>query len=134
LLIPLAHGDLIIPLLAAAWLGFGFCAVVYNVTGISLVQASTPDRMLGRMTASRRFIVFGIGPIGLLTGGALGTSLGLRETIWIGAIGASLAFLPLLASPIPRIKNIADAEALTMKDPLLADPPLTPPTPGTDAP
>ena len=121
LLIPLARDDLIIPLLAAAWLGFGFCAVVYNVAGISLMQAITPDRILGRMTASRRFVVFGIGPLGMLAGGALGTSLGLRETLWIGAAGASLAFIPLLASPIPRIKNIGDAEALTGTTEPLAD-------------
>jgi len=53
LLIPLASGDLAIPLLVASGLGFGFCVVVYNVTGISLMQAITPDRMLGRMNASK---------------------------------------------------------------------------------
>lgn len=132
LLLPLARGDLTIPLLAAGWIGFGFCAVVYNVAGISLMQAITPNRMLGRMTASRRFIVFGINPLGMLVGGTLGTNVGLRETLWIGATGASLAFLPLLLSPIPRIKDVADAEELVETDPLLADPPTPTPTPGTD--
>jgi len=116
LLIPLAGGDLVIPMLVGAALGFGFCAVVYNVAGISLMQAITPDRMLGRMTATRRFIVFGIGPIGMLAGGALGTTLGLRETIWIGAIGASVAFVALLPSPIPAIKTVEDAERLVDVD------------------
>jgi len=110
LLIPLASGDLAIPLLVASGLGFGFCVVVYNVTGISLMQAITPDRMLGRMNASRRFIVWGVIPLGMLLGGVLGSNLGLRETLWIGAIGNSLAFVPLLVSPIWSIKTIADAE------------------------
>ena len=112
LLIPLASGDLAIPLLVASGLGFGFCVVVYNVTGISLMQAITPDRMLGRMNASRRFIVWGVIPLGMLLGGVLGSSLGLRETLWVGAIGNSLAFVPLLASPMWSIKTIADAEEL----------------------
>ncbi len=112
LLIPLASGDLVIPMLIASGLGVGFCAVVYNVTGISLMQAITPDRMLGRMNASRRFIVWGVIPLGMLLGGALGSTLGLRETLWVGAIGASLAFIPLLASPIWRIKTISDGEQL----------------------
>ncbi len=110
LFIPLASGDLVIPLLVASGLGFGFCVVVYNVTGISLMQAITPDRMLGRMNASRRFIVWGVIPLGMLLGGVLGSNLGLRETLWIGAIGNSLAFIPLLASPMWSIKTIADGE------------------------
>lgn len=113
LLIPLSGGNVVVPLLVAAALGYGFCAVVYNVVGISLMQAITPDRMLGRMTATRRFIVFGIGPIGMLAGGALGTSLGLRETMWVGAVGASVAFIALLPSPIPGLRMVEDAEALT---------------------
>jgi MFS family permease len=112
LLLPLARGDYVIPLLVLGSLGFGFCALVYNVAGISLMQAITPDRMLGRMTASRRFVVFGINPLGALAGGALGTGLGLRETMWIAALGASVAFVALLPSPIPRVRTVADAENL----------------------
>ena len=59
--------------------------------------------MLGRANASRRFVVWGVIPIGGLAGGALGSSIGLRPTLLIGAIGAALSFLPLLASPLRRI-------------------------------
>jgi len=111
-LIPLASERLVIPLLVASGVIFGFCAVVYNVVGISLMQAITPDRMLGRMTASRRFVVFGVIPLGMLAGGALGTTIGLRETMWIGAVGSSLCFLALFASPIRQVRTVADAEQL----------------------
>ena len=106
------------PLLVASGGIFGFCAVVYNVVGISLMQAITPDRMLGRMTASRRFVVFGVIPLGMLAGGTLGTNMGLRETMWIGAVGSSLCFLALLASPIRRIRTVADAERLVGVEPV----------------
>jgi hypothetical protein len=74
--------------------------VVYNVTGISLMQAITPDRLLGRMNASRRFVDWGVIPLGGLAGGVLASQVGLRAAIWVGAIGASVAFVPLLFSPV----------------------------------
>jgi MFS family permease len=125
LLVPLARDALVIPLLVASGVLFGFCAVVYNVVGISLVQAITPDRMLGRMTASRRFVVFGVIPLGMLAGGTLGTNIGLRETMWIGAIGSSLCFLALLVSPIRQIRTVADAEQLVGIKPTAAGLPQT---------
>lgn len=48
LLIPLARGGYAIPFIVVAQLVYGFCAIGMNVNGISLVQAITPDRMLGR--------------------------------------------------------------------------------------
>jgi len=112
LLIPLASGSLAIPLLVSAQLVFGFSALVGNITGISLVQAITPDRLLGRMNASRRFVVWGVIPLGGLAGGALGSHLGLRETMWIGAAGSSFAFLWVLFSPTRHVVEIDDAEEM----------------------
>jgi MFS family permease len=112
LLIPLARGGYAIPFIVVAQLVFGFCAIGMNVNGISLVQAITPERMLGRTNASRRFVVWGVMPFGGLIGGALGSTLGLRAALWVGAIGCALAFLALLPSPIRRVRVLADAEAL----------------------
>ncbi len=113
LLIPLARHGYAIPFIVAAQFVFGYCAVGANINGISLVQAITPDRMIGRATASRRFVVWGVIPIGGLTGGALGSAIGLRTALWVGAIGCALAFLPLLWSPLLHVKSTEDAAALT---------------------
>jgi MFS family permease len=110
LLIPLARDGYAIPFIVTAQLVYGFCAIGMNVNGITLVQAITPDRMLGRTNASRRFVVWGVMPFGGLIGGALGSALGLRTALWIGAIGASLAFIALLPSPLRRIRVLEDAE------------------------
>jgi MFS family permease len=112
LLIPLASGSLAIPLLVAAQLMSGFCAVAANVNGISLVQAITPDRLLGRMNASRRFVVWGVFPLGGLVGGLLGSTVGIREAIWIGAVGGSVAFVPLLFSSVPQVITTEDGEKM----------------------
>jgi predicted MFS family arabinose efflux permease len=112
LLIPLAAGDLVIPFLVIANLLWGFFVLNYYVTAVSLIQAITPDRLLGRTNASRRFVVQGVIPLGALLGGGLGTLIGLRPTILIGAVGASVAVLPLFFSPLRRVKKTADADEI----------------------
>ena len=109
LLIPLAPQSAPIPFLIASFTLVSFAAVVFNVTGISFQQAVTPDRMLGRLNASRRFIVWGVIPLGSLVGGILATQVGLRETLWISAVGSLLACLPVLFSPVRSIGRMEDA-------------------------
>ena len=87
------------------WVG-GFCGVAWNINQISLRQAITPPRMQGRMNATMRFIVWGTIPLGAIIGGILGDLIGLHATIWVGAIGALLAFLPVALSPVRRLVTI----------------------------
>ena len=101
-----------IPFLVIAQALWGFFVLNYYVTAISLIQAITPDHLLGRTNASRRFVVQGVIPLGMLLGGALGTKIGLRPTIAIGAIGASIAALPLYFSPLLAVRTIDDAEEI----------------------
>jgi MFS family permease len=101
-----------IPLLALAQFIWSLGAVLYYVNGISLIQTITPDRLLGRVNASRRFAVWGVIPLGNLLGGALGTALGLRAAIWIGAIGAALSAIPLFLSPMRHVHDTDDALTL----------------------
>ena len=86
----------------------GFGVILYNVTAISLIQAITPDRMLGRANASRRFVVWGVIPVGALIGGALAATIGLRETIFVGAHRQPLAVVPLLLSPIRSVGKMSE--------------------------
>jgi MFS family permease len=106
LLIPAAPTSQPIPFLIASGVIAGFSIVLYNVVAISLFQATTPDRLLGRMNASRRFVVWGVIPLGSLAGGALASTIGLRETLWVGAVGTSIAFVPLLFSPLRSLKEV----------------------------
>jgi MFS family permease len=110
LLIPLAPRELAVPFIIAAEVIIGFAIVLYNVTAISLMQATTPDRLLGRMNASRRFVVWGVIPLGGLAGGAIASTFGLRPTLFVGAIGASLAVAPLLFSPVRSLKRVPEGD------------------------
>ena len=66
---------------------------IYNITQVSLRQSITPDRMLGRMNATMRFLVWGTLPLGSLAGGVLGGVVGVRTTLIVASVGGLAATL-----------------------------------------
>lgn len=106
LLIPLAPASsaLAIPFLIVAQVFSGIGYPIYNISQLSLRQALTPDRLLGRVNASRRFIVFGIGPLGALAGGVLGQSIGLRGTLGVAATMLGISVLWMILSPLRTMR------------------------------
>jgi hypothetical protein len=112
LLWPLAPRSLAMPFLIASLLVVSFGIVLFNIPGISLYQTLVPDHLLGRMNASRRWIVWGVIPLGSLLGGVLASTVGLRPTLFVGAGISTGAFLFLLAKPIRSIATVSpDARA-----------------------
>ena len=105
---PLAPKDFPVPFFVAAGILGGFGSVAYNITQVSFRQAITPERMQGRMNAVIRFLVWGTMPLGALSGGALGTWIGLRPAIWVAAIGSLFTFLPILLSPVRSIETMPE--------------------------
>jgi MFS family permease len=101
-------GTAAVPFLVVAQLTAGFAIVVYNIVQVSYRQAICPPRLQGRMNSVMRFIVWGTIPIGALTGGALGSLVGLRETIAIGGIGGSLAVLWIVFSPQRHLREMPE--------------------------
>ena len=110
LLIAVAPPDVAVPFVAASVFVGGLGGAIYNINQVSLRQAITPERMQGRMNATMRFIVWGTIPIGATVGGFLGGIIGLHQTIWIGAIGGTFVFLPVLFSPVRSLERIPDPE------------------------
>jgi MFS family permease len=106
LLLGLAPTDHAVAYFVAAYLVFGFGGTIYNISQVSLRQAITPDRMLGRMNASMRFMVWGTMPFGSLAGAALGTAIGLRPTLLVAGVGALSAVLWLLNGTILSLRSI----------------------------
>ena len=83
-----------------------FAVVVYNVTQVSFRQRLCPRPLLGRMNASIRFLVWGTMPIGAFLGGVLGQQLGVRPVLWIAVVGATLAALPVVLSPLMSMRDL----------------------------
>ena len=113
LLIPLApHLESVaVPLLVGSSVFRSFGSTAYNIMQVSLRQAVTPDRLLGRMNASMRFVVWGTMPFGSFVGGLLGTAVGLRDTLWIAAVGGLLAVVWVLVSPLVSVRTVDEATA-----------------------
>jgi MFS family permease len=105
----------LVPLAAPGWavvfapiglVSLGYGAVVYNVAQVSYRQTVCPDRLLGRMNASVRFVVWGVTPLGGLLGGALGEWIGVHATVWVALLGQNAAILPLLFSPLRTMRDL----------------------------
>jgi predicted MFS family arabinose efflux permease len=108
MLVPLAvlFPKYALPLVVGAEFLQWVMVLVYDINAVSLRQAVTPDRLLGRVNGTMRFLIWGSRPLGSLAGGYLGSRIGLPATLAVGAFGMLLAFLPLLASPVPRLRSL----------------------------
>ena len=107
---PLAGGSLwtAVAIITAGQFVWGASRSVYNITQVSMRQAITPEHLLGRMTASMRFITWGVGPIGALAGGLLGASIGIRPTFYIIIAGEVVAALWVIFSPLHGLRTLPD--------------------------
>lgn len=79
--------------------------LIFNITALSMMQKTTPNELLGRMTATRRTISWGVIPVGSLLGGVLGSVIGLPMTIVIGGSISGGAVLWAVLGPIYRLKE-----------------------------
>jgi MFS family permease len=100
LLVPLTGPGWRLAFFAVAQAVFGVTVVAYNIAQVSYRQTICPDRLLGRMNATMRFIMWGMTPVGGILGGVVGTAVGLRPTLWITAVGLVLPVLWLVFSPL----------------------------------
>ncbi|MFE7122107.1 MFS transporter [Streptomyces sp. NPDC057654] len=87
-----------------------FGAVVYNVAQVSFRQLLCPPRLLGRMNATTRFLVWGTMPLGALAGGAVAGAYGPRAAVWVCAVGFLAVPLPLLFSRLRTMRDLPAAE------------------------
>ncbi|KPI13555.1 protein of unknown function DUF894 DitE [Actinobacteria bacterium OK074] len=114
-LVPLAHPGWSVYAAATALAALSLGGVVRVVAQSSLQQTLTPDPLLARMNATARFISWGGLPLGALLGGATGSTLGAAPTLYLGATGMTLSFLPTFLSPLRTLRalpNERDQEPL----------------------
>ena len=95
-----------VPLLLIAHALRGSGMTLFSVNQITLRQAITPPQLLGRVNATRRVVVFGVVPLGALLGGALGSSIGLRPTLLVGAGVIMLAFALIVFSRLRTLRQL----------------------------
>ena len=109
LLLALAGGPAVIAgTVLVVWKLFEAPYTVYDINETSLRQAVTPDRVLGRVTATVQFVGISVYLVGAVLGGVLAETLGLRPTLLIaggcGVVGAAWLFL----SPVWKLRELPD--------------------------
>ena len=106
LLIPRSASPPAMLFLIAGWLGHGCGISIWNVNTITLRQTVTPRRLLARMNATYRMLLFGALPVGAITGGLLGSTVGLRPALVISVIAITSPMLWIFFSPVFRLQEM----------------------------
>src|SRR5712691_11880315 len=84
-----------------------FAATLFFVNYLTLRQAVTPDRLLGRVTATMICLTVATAPFGGVAGGWIAEHAGLRATILLAGLGAiALALLVAWASPLVKMRHL----------------------------
>ena len=109
-LVPLAAGPrwMVFGCLFGAEFLSGLGVMILDITGGAIKAAVVPDRLRARVTGAYMVVNYGVRPLGALVGGALGTAIGLRPTLWVATVGAIAGFLWLLPSPLPRLRDLPE--------------------------
>ncbi len=103
---PFVQRDWTLALLAFAQGAVWMNVVIYNITQVSFRQGLCPPHLLGRMNATIRFMVWGTMPLGALLGGVLGSTIGVRETMLVAAIGGMFPWLSVYLSPLRTMREL----------------------------
>ncbi len=98
---------------------YGWNIAVYNVNSITVRQLVTPPKVLARMNASYRMVLWGVAPVGMSLGGLLGGAVGLRTGL---AISLALMAAPLLWLFPPTIRLARMPDGPPVPDPRPAPP------------
>jgi len=82
-------------------------AMIFFINYLSLRQAVTPDRLLGRVTATMICLTVSTAPLGGLAGGWVAEEYGLRAAMLMAGVGA-LLLAPLLTwlSPLAGVREL----------------------------
>lgn len=97
---------LVLALLALAQFLYGAGGTVFNVHSVSLRQAVTPPRLLGRVNATMRVIAYAAIPLGALAGGLLAEWIGVRLTLAAAGLGLLCAAGWIVGSPVRSLRQV----------------------------
>ncbi len=109
LLLPHSASPGAIAVFILGWLGHGCGISIWNVNTVTLRQVVTPTRLLARMNATYRMLLFGMLPVGAMIGGLAGAAIGLHSALVAGVFVLSLPILWIFFSPVFRLTEMPAA-------------------------
>jgi MFS family permease len=112
ILVPLAQpgwsSAVVVALVFTSELIGGFGVMILDINAGGIIPARTPHRIRSRVIGGWRFVNMGIRPIGAVVGGTLGAVIGVRETLFVAAIGGVCGVLWLIGSPVLRLRDMPE--------------------------
>lgn len=99
-------GELPMWVATAGWLVLTAQVGVNNVINVSFRQAVTPDRLLGRVNATFRFLLTGALAIGAALAGTLGQTVSPRAALLAGAALIALVWVPTFFSALRGMREL----------------------------
>src|SRR5215468_281104 len=115
-LIPAAGGPhtLVLACLFAAEFGAGVGVMLLDIAGGTIFAGVIPHELRSRVSGAYRTVNYGVRPLGAVTGGLLGSAIGLRPTLWLAVAGAVTCALWLVRSPLPALREFEPEPALAV--------------------
>ncbi|MEV7612036.1 MFS transporter [Streptomyces sp. NPDC089799] len=109
LLLPLSDRGTMLWLSCIAWGVIVSRNGMKNVIVVSFRQTVTPARLLGRMSATMRFILFGALTAGSGVAAVVGSQFGVRAALWVGSVGLAMTWIPIVLSPLRAMRSLPSA-------------------------
>ncbi|MFI7464328.1 MFS transporter [Nonomuraea sp. NPDC049646] len=111
LLLPMTQADWRVAFFAVTSIALSWSSALAAVGQITYRQTTVPEQLLGRVNASFRSLTWTSVPLGALLGGIVAQQFGVRTALWVFMIGRVVSFVPLLFSPLPRLRDFDDVQA-----------------------
>jgi MFS family permease len=113
ILVPLAGGPhwLVLVLLFVSEFLSGIGLMQLDIMAGTISAGLIPQALRSRVSGAFMVVNYGVRPLGTSVGGVLGSTIGLRPTLWIATVGALAGLLWILPSPIMSLHDLpAEAE------------------------
>jgi MFS family permease len=113
-LVPAAGGPhwLVLTFLFVSEFTSGIGLMLLDIMAGTISAAIIPVQLRSRVGGAFLVVNNGVRPVGTALGGLLGSTIGVRPTLWIATVGALLGMAWLLPSPIPSLHDLPEqAEA-----------------------
>ena len=85
--------------------------MLLDIMAGTITAGTVPPALRSRVAGAFMVVNYGVRPLGTALGGVLGSTIGLRPTLWIATVGALAGLLWLLPSPIPTLHDVPEEAA-----------------------
>jgi MFS family permease len=109
-LVPLATGPhwLVVAFVFTAEFLSGVGLMLLDILAGSISAGVVPTVMRSRVSGAFMVVNYGVRPLGTTLAGILGSTIGVRETLWIATLGPMLGLAFLLPSPIRHLTDVPE--------------------------